>query len=70
MSKAADTGTVLTAIPPAARINEIIMPRRSLKKPAARQPFPKFGVLISLPPYLLQLKGFIFLSPCHIKTIT
>jgi hypothetical protein len=47
-----------------ANVNEIIMPRHGLKKPAARRPFPKFDVLISLPPYLLIPKGFIFIPYC------
>jgi hypothetical protein len=70
MSKRACTGAVFSVIPPEASAKETIIPRQSLKKPAARRPVPKFGVLISLPPYLLRLKGFIFLSPCYIGTIT
>jgi hypothetical protein len=70
MSKTDAAGTDVSAIPPVANINEIIMPRQSLKKPTLGRPFPKFDVLISLPPYLLQVKGFIFLSPFYIAIIT
>jgi len=53
MSKAACTGPVFSDIPPRANVNETIMPRHNLNKPARRRPFPKFDILILLPPYLL-----------------
>jgi hypothetical protein len=60
---AACTGIVFSAIPPIDNVNETMMPRHSLKKPTIRRSFPKFDVLISLPPYLLLLKEFIFPFP-------
>jgi hypothetical protein len=47
------TGPLFSTMPPIASVNETIMPRHNLNKPARRRPFPKFDVLILLPPYLL-----------------
>jgi hypothetical protein len=50
------TGRVFSAMPPPANVDKTIMARHNLNKTATRRPFPKFDVLISLPPYLLQQK--------------
>jgi hypothetical protein len=60
----ASTGWVLSEMPPITSDRATMVTRNNLKKTAVLRHFPKFHVLIYLPPYLLQQEGFIFPLVC------
>jgi hypothetical protein len=56
----ASTGLVFSAMPPTTSDRTIIVTRHKLKKAAALRYFPKFHVLIYLPPYFSHVIDLFF----------